>query len=301
MNTDVIENDMLRIVCLPEFGGRISELTDLRTGRNWIVPGETKGSHRDDAVFGVEQAVGWDECFPSVAACDIDAGIWSGPLRDHGALWGRAATVQSHAVGLLTKWQGTGYELSRDIRLDGEELHLSYCLRNNSNLVMPFLWSQHLLLSVTEEDQLRLPSLDHLQTAFLSHHGKVHETVSIRFPNPDVDGLPDLGHGHPVSEEFAAKLFAAVPDNFVATIKARDGEFSITWGSGSIGYLGLWLDYGGWPEDEPVRQVCIAPTTAPTESLADAITQGQAIEVPAKSEVSWTMTIRVSDNGGLSK
>lgn len=96
----------------------------------------------------------------------------------------------------------------------------------------------------------------------------------VAFPQPDrpdLAGLPDLGRAHPLEAQFAAKLFTPVTGDFTACPGGNLGQIEIGWHEREISHVGLWLDHGGWPNDAPVRPICLAPTTAPFEKLSAAL------------------------------
>lgn len=298
MSGIVLDNGTLRLCLDPDFGARVSELTDLRTGRNWLVGGPAVGSPGQDATFGVEQARGWDECFPSAAPCRLDA--WPIALRDHGEFWARPVEVAATSESATLVGQAGTLRFQRMIVLDGDRLTLTYRVLNEGAVAMPYLWSQHLLIAPEDGDRLELPGIDSLDAAFLSHGGRVLPAGPVTFPDPKRDGLPMLDRAHPLATDFAAKFFAPVSGTAEARVVGRSGTFILRWDAQEVGYLGLWLDYGGWPADAPVRQVSLAPTTAPTESLADAVAGGKANWLQPGDTRKWTVAIRIEANKDIS-
>jgi galactose mutarotase-like enzyme len=60
-----------------------------------------------------------------------------------------------------------------------------------------------------------------------------------------------------------------------------------------IPYLGLWLCYGGWPERDGPKQMCVAmePSTAPVDSLAQTGEWSRALG-PGES-YAWPMLVEL--------
>ena len=85
----VIENEAMRIVLQPEYGARVVSLLDKASGRDWIFAGPQSRNTGEAAVYGGDEAVGWDECFPTISPWDASATGWKRRLRDHGDVWGR--------------------------------------------------------------------------------------------------------------------------------------------------------------------------------------------------------------------
>lgn len=286
-----IQNDVIRLSLLPEFGGRITELIDLRSGRNWLVPGPAEGSPAQDAGFGVQQARGWDECFPSGASCEVAP--WPMRLRDHGEFWGRPAQARADADSITVTAQAGPAIFQRTCQLFGTEVELRYHIENTGPAPLPWLWGQHMLLNLHPGEVIDLPGITRMEAAFLSHQGRLLGTGPLTFPRPDDPGLPNLGRVHPLETGFAAKLFARVQGAFAARLGGADGQIEIAWHGDEIGHLGLWLDHGGWPEDAPITQVCLAPSTAPFENLSCAVATAAARLLEPGGQCDWTVRLRL--------
>lgn len=63
--------------------------------------------------------------------------------------------------------------------------------------------------------------------------------------------------------------------------------------------LGLWLCFGGWPDDSEHRQVAVAlePTVAARGSLEDAVRDGVAVLAPYETH-SWRIEFHVAGLDG---
>ena len=83
-------NGLIACAVLPELGAKILSLCDLRTRREWLWTSDRLPLARHAyGVSYVEKADtgGWDECFPTVAACEYPLEGQHGiELPDHGDL-----------------------------------------------------------------------------------------------------------------------------------------------------------------------------------------------------------------------
>jgi hypothetical protein len=59
--------------------------------------------------------------------------------------------------------------------------------------------------------------------------------------------------------------------------------------------MGLWLDYGGWPEEKPLHQVAIEPTSAAADDLAGALALGQARWLAPRETHEWSVRLTLLD------
>ncbi len=77
--------------CGRRLRGRVTSLLDRASGREWMTAGGQSPQTGDDAVYLGDEAVAWDECFPTVGRCNVSATPWRRTLRDHGELWAALA------------------------------------------------------------------------------------------------------------------------------------------------------------------------------------------------------------------
>src|SRR5207342_3441412 len=150
----------LGLTVLPEYGGKLSSLRDLRTGREWLWrhPRQSYAKFPYGVTYvQTADTGGWDECFPSVAQCEYPDAPWQGVLiQDHGELWSQVPmlTVDENAdyVRLHMRWQGTRlpYTFERTITLqpNSSRLHFEYQATTTADLPLKVIWSAHPLLAI---------------------------------------------------------------------------------------------------------------------------------------------------------
>ena len=251
-----LESDRMRVEVDPAFGARVTALWDKRAGREWLVTGPREAG--DGATYGGAQARGWDECFPTIAACDHPA--W-GALRDHGLLWGRPWKVTAHGQTLRATYREERFAFTRTLDLHGATLTASYEVENLTGDWLPYVWSQHCLLAARPGERIDLDGLPDFTTASGPASWPVHAGRDWSIVGAKEDGV-------------AAKLYAMVfPDRDVvnsasAALVGDDGSIRFTWDD--VPALGLWLDWGGWPEASPVHQLALEPTSSPYDDLGSA-------------------------------
>ena len=275
-----LANDHLRLTLDPAFGARVTALTDLASGRQWLVPGDCVGG---DSYLG-EQARGWDECFPTVAACSDP--VW-GDMRDHGLLWGREWQVGSGPDTCTAVYEEPRFRFSRRLRLDGGTLTAEYLVTNRTEAPLPYLWSQHVLLATTPADRIALQGVQDMSA----------------------DGHPFDWPGHPlrdlsviggIGDVFALKSYGETPLAAHAGITGPAGGIRFSWtgagtgGVAGVSAFGLWLDYGGWPPGAPVHQVALEPCTAPADDLATVSAMGRARMLGPGASHAWAVRLSMT-------
>jgi galactose mutarotase-like enzyme len=240
---------------------------------------------------------------PSVAACSVETEAGVVKIPDHGDLWrvewGKAGTeglgtkgsgiggldsARSNRVSLRGKCFSLPLALERNLELtesaEGWSLQLDYSLTNVGKVPAPWSWAAHPLFAVDEADRIELPesvgSL-RIEGSGGDRLGASGDTVGwpvAKGARDSAGGKTNLSVVQGVGSGVADKLFAgplAASENWCALHRRREGiQIRVGFDSVATPYLGLWLCYGGWPEREGPKQMCVAmePATAPVDSLA---------------------------------
>lgn len=165
LNTVVMENRNLRVVILPEAGGKIWQITykpldaDLLWNSPRIPPSRLAiGSRYDDVWCG-----GWDELFPN----DEVAAIAGETYPDHGELWTGQwkAESNSQADGAIVKLSYctpiSAIEIEKTIRLcpDGSQIEFQHRFTSRGGATFPFLWKLHPAMAVSSQHRIDFPAM----------------------------------------------------------------------------------------------------------------------------------------------
>ena len=287
-----LSNDRIELVVDPVFGARITALTDLASGRQWLVAGECSGGQGDGAPYLGNEARGWDECFPTVAPCRTAA--W-GDLRDHGVLWGRRWDVEVSGNAVRAMHSGGRFEFGRTLSLRGSEAVADYWVQNIASDSFPYMWSQHCLLQLNAGDRIKVA--EDAQGFAVSggvRRGRALDQGKIDWPRLAGTAL-DLSEVLDVDERLAVKLYAHTPEGCAVGASGPDGGIRFRWERGAIRALGLWFDYGGWPPDNPMHQVALEPTTAFADDLAEAEAMSRALVLEPGDRHEWSVRIELTE------
>ncbi len=288
--TVAIENSEMSVTVDIDYGARIVSLFDMRTNREWMLQGQHGPEPDEEAQYLGDDAVGWDECFPTVAPCNAWSTPWGGVLRDHGVLWGRRAEiVEIGATHVVTSWRHLGlFVFQRALRLDGTSLRADYWLENCSLEPLPYLWAAHGMLRVTSEDRIVLPTVRGVVATYLVRDGATFSARSMRWPGPNPDWPEPFDHVQPVGLHSAAKLYVSGLPGAAAYVGNESGWLRVGW-SREIESLGIWLNYGGWPTAGSLHHIGLEPTSAPVDHLNAAIACAAPAITPGRG-VSWSVT-----------
>ena len=283
-----VNTGVLSLSLLPELGGKLNSLRDLRTGREWLWRNPRlsyrRMPHGKSYVLEADTG-GWDECFPSVAPCDYPSPPWAGAhIQDHGELWSQAAALEvvegDREIRLRTRWQGVvlPYTFERTISLaaGSATIRLEYVARSQADAPQHFIWSAHPLLAIEPGMSLLLPpsaSFNRWSSIppdlFAADSGlrfppgsgprgrtptKSSEQVAgvyaarDREPPASVRGI-DLASLPDAGARIALKLWSDPLDEGWAALRARDGELRMRWDVALLPQVGFWINLSAWAGD----------------------------------------------------
>ncbi len=200
-----LDTGALGLTLIPELGGKISSLRDLRSGREWLWRHPRMAYRRvphGSSYVALADTGGWDECFPSVSACIYPAPPWQGAaIQDHGEIWSQPAEVDIKGNGatalLRTRTRGVAlpYVFDRTLRLAAglARVRFDYAVANMSDDELDFIWSAHPLIAIEPGMQLRLPPAARFHATRFTADG-VEQSHGLSFPLtvPSYTGLVDL-------------------------------------------------------------------------------------------------------------
>jgi galactose mutarotase-like enzyme len=245
-----LRNEALEIIVMPEMGAKVSRLTNLRSGRQWL------WSPPEGAIFrqlslgtGFEQSslVGADECLPTIFECE-----WRGrSLPSHGEAWSspweldRLALTQGRIVTRL-QLPLSPFWVERTISVAGNKVTIEYALRNLDFAPQEFMWAFHPLLQIQEGDHLEIPGVTQMLVESGINVPLGERGDRIDWPTP-IEGinLDRLDLGRPNA---ALKLFSEAGSVSSATLRnERTGDaLRFDFDPRHVDTLGVWLTRGGW-------------------------------------------------------
>ena len=306
----------------PAFGGKISSLH--LAGREWLwtsdviarrVPDDAMRA--DDASY-VELADtgGYDECFPTVGPCIVPGDVprFGGlHLPDHGELWSREPAIEVHRVAgrehVSATWTGSRmpYSFARTVEVsEAGSVMMRYSAANRGSSPLPFLWSAHPLLPLTDRTRIRLPEGARLRVD-AAHGFGAGDAATIgsaaqlgagehEWPMVSIHGImADASHPASIGEGRACKLFLDLPAGSVrASVEEGDARLHVDFDGGRVTHFGLWLNNHGWTpfaNGRPYRNLAFEPCIGAADSLATALGPWQSAAWLAPGETrAWSLT-----------
>lgn len=305
----ILENDSLRITCHPHHGGKLTSiwskphqaellLAPLHNFRQEAFPA--------DASFEESDCGGFDECLPSVSYSGEETP--GGAVPDHGDFWRipwKVLASTENSACLCAEGFSRPIYFEKQLHLQGSTLELSYTIRNLGQSPIPFLYASHPLFAIDPEDRILLPAEVKTVKLHSSRNNRLGVPGSLlSWPMAKIKvgeiAIDTIGHD---SDGIAEMLYIEdLSRGWCALHRRQLGlgvvmEFDLE----KLPYLGLWLCYGGWPEEGEVKQYTVAmePTVAPHGSLAQAIAAGKSAILPVGKEIQWKICLSVVEASQL--
>jgi hypothetical protein len=303
-----LSNAVLRLVVVPQLGGKIISMCRIDSGNEWLLPPKNPEQPLRMPRYGdgFEQhwAYGFDECFPTVAAClyNMDERV---PLLipDHGELWSSPweLSLPGDPSVVLAKGIALPYLFTRSITLHDSTARFDYTLENTGDSTFQYLWSAHPLLRVFEGDQILLPENVAEMRVEHSHGnrlGRSDGACSWPVAKTSTRTLVHLNTVHDRTSGSAEKLFTSRLTAGYCALRssARSEMLTFSFDAAEVPYLGLWTNEGGSPAESAEKDFTVAlePCLAPFDSLADAIRSRVAPSIPPGETQRWHVEMTVS-------
>jgi galactose mutarotase-like enzyme len=307
----VMQNDAMRVVVVPEIGGKVISLVSRHTSREWLWknPQLTLRKPPADATdFGAFDAGGWDEVFPTVNPCRVPNSAWGDRmLTDHGELWYRpwqivASSVDSQAGATLTLAVDDPqlpfrFERTFTLAAGVSPLTASYSLVNRSTQPLPFIWAAHPLLAIEPGELISLPTGTRVSLTYNVGLKLAADTKVIAWPTiPLASGESlDISRVGDQCECYAVKLFAEnVADGTIEIVNRNRTEgLRLSSETNHASHIGLWLNYGAWSgaNTAPYYNAGIEPTTFPADDLNVAASHETMAQLAPGSTHQWAFTV----------
>lgn len=277
----ILENDLLRIVVLPEAGSRIWQITykPLASDLLWNNPALSPARQPRHASYDDTWSGGWDELFPNDEAGRLGAI----DLPDHGELWTSEWQAQlfhqedTAGVRLRTETPLSRFVAEKTLVLspDSAILKIEYRLTNQGPEPFPFLWKLHPAFNVSPQHRIDFPRMTVVREP--EFEGTLAGTPAV-FSWPCVsvgDEMLDLRHVPDVSSHalhffYGTELAAGwcgvtnQEKRLAAALRFDPEVFASCW---------LFATYGGWRD---LNVAVLEPATGYPFRMQSMIDEGRA-------------------------
>lgn len=297
-----IENESVKVVFIPELGGKMVDLIHKKTGNQFLLkPASTVDYKKANygANFENYDLSGFDECFPTVSEAVLDNGGQELVFPDHGELWSQPWKHEIEGSRLLLSVDGVNlnYRLVKRIKLLKDGLMIDYFLENLSDESFNYLWSAHPLLKATPGSEVILDNeIDQVLVNWASDDSIGTHGDIVPWPVVQKSGKSfDFSKVHNKNAGTTAKFFTGKLTSGKAGLYRADIDETLMFhfDPQKIPYLGLWLCYGGWPEwtDDKHLTVALEPTNGRPDSLKEAVDRNECASLGPHQSTCWSLEL----------
>jgi len=303
----VLQTDTFVVNVLPALGGKIASMRS--NGVELLQqPLHSYAPRTATMAFEESDASGFDECLPSVAACEVNTPSGIVSIPDHGEIWRLPCEVKSQSrkeIHLTAVGSTLPLRFDRRLRLSKSSeggsatLSIAYEVENMGQDTIHYAWSAHPLFAVDPGDRILLPSSVTKVTVEGSagnRLGAKGAALSWPLAKSAAGNRVALDVTGDVSDNIGDKIYASAPPEGWCAIERKSAglRVQVEFDPRLSPFLGLWLCYGGWPENGTRRQYCVAlePCTSPVDSLAAAMEDGHAKKLaPGQCDFWWMQIV----------
>ena len=194
-------------------------------------------------------------------------------------------------------WAGVKmpYHVTRTVRVDASgTVTMRYSARNDGTTRLPFIWSSHPLLPLTEHTRLLLPEGEPVRVFSaeridIGGLGAEHRWPNLRTSKEVLDVSRPLALG----KRFACKLFFdSVPG--IAAVEEGGARLEVRFDRAEVPDFGLWINARGWSPSRRISSYSnfgFEPCIGAPDTLSDALGGWRRAHWLAPRETrAWTLT-----------
>ena len=301
----ILDNGLARVVVLPDLGGKIISLVRIASGREYLISLSSDEDFRKPSFGGTfvdYNNVGFDECIPTIAACDYPEGKFAGfQLPDHGDVWSLSWQHEIRDTGVMLSVEGRSlpFMFRKQLSLQGATLQIEYELLNTSDTRFQFLWSAHPLLRTEPGTTIVLPLdsgkllIDSSKGNRLGSKGESCTWPIATQKNGQTDDLRVMKtRGEASDKLYTPRLSIGYcglyhPNTNESIVFKFDVE--------NVPYVGLWICHGGLRSDNPKEPYTIAmePCNGRPDSLREAIGRRESSTLLPHELKQWTLHVEL--------
>jgi galactose mutarotase-like enzyme len=257
MESIVLENQHLRIVVMPSFGGKIASLLYKQNQFELLFQNpKSQFNHAPlYADFSEFEACGFDDAFPCIDGEELDIGGKKVCYPDHGEIWTASFDYFPRNKKLFLSYRSRilNYEYHKTVYLNDNSLICEYKIKNNDSISFPCIWTAHCLVRYDRDMTLLYPW--GTQTVEIVFDSLFSERVGKKYHFP-----VDIVDGKTIDFTELPKIETLYARKYYITDKIQEGYCGYEYPSynmrvefffdpADLPYLGFWVTSGGFRGD----------------------------------------------------
>lgn len=294
-----LENDNLKVVILPSIGGKIASIYNKGKAFELLFQNKAEEYKKpriyDD--FGLYDASGFDDAFPTIDECRVNYGGKEVIYPNHGEIW--SSDFKYSTDGEKVTLSGTSsilpYGYEKTIYLKDSCLVIEYRIANYGEYEMPCIWAMHCLINCEEDMQLVLPQdtievINVLKSDYLGEAGQVHSypvTRDIKGSDYHLDRILSRSSGKMEKYYVRGKIAHGCCG---VVYPSQDVSFNIYFDKNKLPYLGFWITEGGFRGD---YNCALEPTNGYYDNIDTAKRQNSLFLLKAGEKLAFDIRLEL--------
>lgn len=311
-----LQSPFVRVAIVPAAAGKIIELIDRRSGRNWLWsnPDLPVARAARDATYESElDSGGWDEVLLSVKPALIQVSAERlVSIPDHGDLlsceWQlsdlQLAANQDATCTMAANGIAANYRFERRLRLPQDEaaIDINYKLRNDGDAPLPWFWCAHPLFAIEPDARIEIDGRPLLRVEDVATRELCGPNSQQRWP----ELLLKNGSRVDLSQSFAddgtqlataTKLFVQNSGAGCASVVQGGARLNLIFDAAVLPWLGLWINSGAWSGcgSEPYFNLGMEPATTPYDCVNEAAENNALLWLQPGEERQWSLRVELQE------
>ncbi|MDR1393593.1 MAG: hypothetical protein LBJ62_06470 [Bifidobacteriaceae bacterium] len=272
-NAQAVTSGTAQLVWSPQRGGKIVSLRG-PDGVEWLTQPELPlpPPAQPGAAFTEAEMCGWDECAPSITACQIDGR----QVHDHGNYWTARWQRQAGRDWWAAQDPAFGTDLARRVQPVKNGFRLNY--RASTVRAADFLWAAHPQFAAPPGSRIEAPGLALGVVDVLG--GEARPLTW----DPALSQIDTVAPG-------GVRKFYARPDQPTGQATLRRGDrhqLTLSWDQTICPYVGFWFERAAFARQDVIA---IEPSTGYFDNLVNAAAIGQVAHLSPGRTIEWWLEI----------
>lgn len=266
-----LENEYLKVIILPDLGGRIDSFVNKKNNKNWVWSNNNlnKSKVSKYSEYDSNWQGGWEELFPNDAIEDFS---WGKGL-DHGELWSTSWSInkiEKDFLELKTTNLDSSTVFNKSFKIFDNKLEVKY----ESDILFDdyFLFKLHLAIPVTERVEVLCDytSVDPVDHSF----GNIINENKNFFILEENSSLFDFA-------------YVSLQNNNVLIKDEKSNTLKLSF-FGELNHFWIFQTQGGWNNH---NVIVLEPASNSKKIIKDAIEDGGAVKGPMKFVCSYIVEL----------
>ncbi|MBM7868731.1 galactose mutarotase-like enzyme [Clostridium pascui] len=294
-----IENDFLRVIVIPELGGKIASI--FRKDKEFELLFQNKEQvYKTPQLYSSFEdfdASGFDDAFPTIDESNVLINGKNVVYPDHGEIWTAKFDDKLENEKIILKYKSAilDYDYKKTIYLQGDRVIAEYIIINYGETEFPCIWAMHCLINCEKDMQLFFPEgtdkvINVHESKYLGEVSKVHSYPVTKDENGNniyLDRVLDITSDN--EEKYYAH--GAVKDGKCgAYYPSKDVMYNVYFDKEKLPYVGFWVTEGGFRGD---YNCALEPANGYYDTIDIASREGKILVLKPKENLEFRIEIEL--------